>query len=250
LTAEARNLVIRRFRNADESCIRDICYATGFLGNPVDRWIDANKPLFTDFWLEYYLRREPESLLVAEVDGRVVGYLTGCTDPRKRARYMGLPFLLHVTRSLLQGRYRAGRKTAAVLLRLVRDLLTAGLPRRPGPGYGAHMHYNVVPELRTARHGCGVKLAAAFCRVLLERGIPGFHGFMILPSHRIGRRYRSLGRIHDARKCRLFEAVCDEDLFLASMAFDVSEIVRRYPGFFPGVTGQSGNPKTGPAASK
>ena len=230
--AECGDVCIRPYRASDEPAIRDICYATGFLGAGVSAWLDVNKALFTDFWLEYHFRREPEMIFVAEMGGRSVGYAAGCRDTRARERFMRLPFGLHFMRSLARGRYRMGRRAMSVSGRLLSDLLTVGFPRTPAREYPAHLHYNVLPEARSRSYGCGLRLAGACFQRLLDQAITRCYGLVVMPARQVGRRYDTVGHVYDARATRIFGGATREKLCMVTLVFDLPEIARRYPRYF------------------
>src|SRR5262245_4028051 len=49
------------------------------MGEPI-AWLWRDRESFADLITRYYTDREPESIFVAERDGDVLGYLTGCVD--------------------------------------------------------------------------------------------------------------------------------------------------------------------------
>jgi len=71
---------------ADWQAVRSLCCRTGNGGDPIDptRW-----PLFAELWIGPYQRLVPEWTYVAEMDGRMVGYLTGCPDTAAFRRASG-----------------------------------------------------------------------------------------------------------------------------------------------------------------
>src|SRR5437868_443829 len=73
---------IRPYEPRDRDAVRDICYVTGYMGDPVD-WQWRDRESFSDMFSGYYTDREPESALVVEIDGVVRGYLLGCVDSEK-----------------------------------------------------------------------------------------------------------------------------------------------------------------------
>ena len=73
------DFVIRPYEPADRARVRHICFVTGYMGDPVEwQWRDAES--FSNIFTGYYTDAEPESALVAEIDGEVTGYLLGCVD--------------------------------------------------------------------------------------------------------------------------------------------------------------------------
>src|SRR5262245_28851887 len=72
-------LIIRPYRPSDRERVREIAFATGYMGEPPDfYWRDAES--FAEVWTAWYTDHEPESSFVAEQDHEVVGYLVGCLD--------------------------------------------------------------------------------------------------------------------------------------------------------------------------
>ena len=80
---------VRPFHVQDREAVRQICADTGFLGQPIDP-VFEDRELFADYLTGYYLRFEPESTLVCEVDGRVMGYLMGCRRPLAYQAYQAV----------------------------------------------------------------------------------------------------------------------------------------------------------------
>ena len=69
--------------------MRRVCVATGYMGDPIAwQWRDPES--FADLFTAHYTDREPESSMVAELDGRVVGYLLGCRDSAAVASRAGM----------------------------------------------------------------------------------------------------------------------------------------------------------------
>jgi hypothetical protein len=75
---------IRPYLPADRQPVRDICFETGFMGERVD-WLWRDRESFADLFCGWWIDRQPESALVAELDGAVAGYLLGCEDTRRPA---------------------------------------------------------------------------------------------------------------------------------------------------------------------
>ncbi len=136
-------MTIRPARTEDWPRIREICCLTGKAGAPIatERW-----KAFGEFWIGPYEKFYPGFAYVAERDGVVQGYLTGCPDTAEFAQ-----------RKLL------------VLENNPNDAFTVP------PEYAAHLHVNLVPEERGK--GTGEKLIQAFEADLQKLNIKGIHLF-------------------------------------------------------------------------
>jgi len=206
----ASGIAIRSYRATDRDAVRRIAYNTGYLGDPADHyWRDFTS--FADIWTSYYTDREPESAFVAEVGGRVVGYLLGCIDSSRAPSPAAVLGRQVIRRFLL---IRPG--TAPFLWRSIWD--TAVQRHSPtgelaDPRWPSHLHMNITHDAR----GCGVggRLMHAWFTRLRKVGSPGCHlatlienttavaffermGFRHLDAPLLvpGMRLRSGGRMH------------------------------------------------------
>lgn len=166
-------VVIRRYDPRDRAALRQLACDTAARGESVERFF-YDRDVFADFLTRYYTEWEPQSLWVAETDGRIVGYLTGCLqtrryqrvmawliDPRATLRAIGRGALWHpdtwrLAQAVLQTCRRGGFKTDPVV-----------------QGYPAHMHVNVDRAFRGQR--IGGQLVERFLRQAVEAGCPGVH---------------------------------------------------------------------------
>jgi ribosomal protein S18 acetylase RimI-like enzyme len=123
-------------------------------------------------WSGYYTDREPESALVAEVDGEVVGYLLGCLDSRKAWDPVKVAARHALRRGIV---FRPG--TAGFIWRSMSDaVLDLALRRLPASTFlderwPAHLHIDFLAEGRGL--GLGSKLVNRWLDSLRERGVPG-----------------------------------------------------------------------------
>lgn len=219
-------LTVRLARPEDVPRIREICYATAFLGRPANEWIDANFALYTDFWLGYYLKHERENIYVAEIGGKIVGYLTGCYDSRRQHRYMHSGFILDMLKGFMCFKYRIGRKTIALLWRLARDGIRHGYPRIPWSDYPVHTHYNIADGYRGA--GILFSLWRPFIRRGYEMGLRRVHGLLVLTEAELKTSYAGLIRVFDARPTTAYANADPRPLFLASVILDLQQSDPRF----------------------
>ncbi len=163
------SLRVRPYRSGDRDRVRRICFETGYMGAPP--WYWPHPASFADVFSGYYTDREPESIFVAELGGRVVGYLTGCVDSRRAT-----PVGRAAGRAALRYGLPFRRGTAGFLARGLLDSLL-GRAGRPepfrDPRWPAHLHINLLPEARGL--GGGRALVEAWLARLRSLGSPGCH---------------------------------------------------------------------------
>ena len=167
--------LIRPYRAADREVVREICRRTAYRNRGSNAVIEDGE-LFADYWTKYYTDEEPQSALVVEEDGEVVGYLLGCVDAAVFIRAMGrriVPAVLaRALFRLATFRYRETKSR-----RMLYWLLRYGWqedPAIPLDRYPAHYHCNVL------RQGYGKGYYSALALRFLDRldaaGVKGLHG--------------------------------------------------------------------------
>jgi GNAT superfamily N-acetyltransferase len=171
----AADLRVRAYRRDDRIRVRDVCYRTGYMGDPIDwQWRDSES--FADIFSGYYTDHEPGSAFVVEVDGVVSGYLLGCVDSSKAAN-PGAVAGRHVVRRGIA--FRPG--TARVVWRTIGDAAVDIARGRMNlreiefadARWPAHLHIDLLSEARG--HGAGRRLVDAWCTLLRGRGVTGCH---------------------------------------------------------------------------
>lgn len=168
-------LVVRPYEAGDRAAVRDVCYRTGYMGDPID-WQWRDEPSFADVFCGYYTDGEPESAFVVEVDGAVAGYLLGCVDSR-RAWNPGRIIGRHIVRRGLLWR----RGAAGVIWRGIGDAVVDVASRRVDlrdlefrdPRWPAHLHIDLLPVARD--RGAGRQLVTAWFGRLRSLGVAGCH---------------------------------------------------------------------------
>jgi ribosomal protein S18 acetylase RimI-like enzyme len=157
---------VRSFRLEDRTAVRNICYATGLLGNPIDALV-PDRELLADLWTAAYTDGFPELILVATLEGETIGYILGVGD----ARDLPMVYLRRVLPLVLgrawRGEYRSWRSSLPHLIRLALEpAMHAPLARFP-----AHLHINLLESARG--RGLGHGLLERFLQRLEARGVPG-----------------------------------------------------------------------------
>ena len=167
----ASPIEVRPYRADDRAAVRQICHLTGYMGDPIS-WQWRDEQSFADLFSSYYTDREPESSLVAELDGRVVGYLLGCRSTARIGDPLRPLYAQLVNRGLL-----VRRGTAGVLWRSGWDGMVEVAHRRPlvkepnDAAHPAHLHINLLPEARG--RGVGRRLVSRWFASLTAGGVPG-----------------------------------------------------------------------------
>jgi hypothetical protein len=150
---EDNEFQVRNYRPSDLEALRALCCDTGFLGNPIDP-VFADRELFADFLMNYYLRHEPESAFVVSMNGELKGYIVGSKFPGKHQFHSFLANAVAFVKLLARypGYNRASKRYIQWLItKAWREVPPA--PRRIG-----HFHINLLPEARSI----------LICREMLE----------------------------------------------------------------------------------
>ncbi|MBN1505683.1 MAG: GNAT family N-acetyltransferase [Sedimentisphaerales bacterium] len=164
---------IRSYRASDRPAVREIACDTADAGEPVER-LFHDREVFADIVTRYYTDYEPNSLWVADCDGQVVGYLTGCLDTRNEKRVTGRRILP----SAITGALARGVLWHADAWRLLAAFAgTVALGGFPHPidltAYPAHLHINIRQGFRS--RGLGPQLVDAFLQQADHVGVRGIH---------------------------------------------------------------------------
>jgi len=138
-----------------------------------------DQELFTSIWIEPYEKLRPNWTYVAEVDGRVVGYLTGCPDSpafsRKKYLRCTLPLVARIACGGYRGATRPGNfvRQAFGLKRSPESIFPSALKRELSAHYPAHLHMNVEPTHQ--KTGAGTALFQRYATDIEQAGISGIH---------------------------------------------------------------------------
>ncbi|MBI4308856.1 MAG: GNAT family N-acetyltransferase [Candidatus Omnitrophica bacterium] len=163
------NVIIRAFETKDRETIRAICADTADRGQPIERFF-PDRECAADLLTGYYTDYEPSSTFVAEVEGRVAGYVQGCLDNR---RYGLLMFWVLIPQALFKG-FKNGTLFRRELWRMAGAMLR-NWPRlfawrkRSFHSHQGHVHISVAEGFRHQR--IGQKLMEAFLDHAHTRGV-------------------------------------------------------------------------------
>ncbi|MFI5716719.1 GNAT family N-acetyltransferase [Nocardia sp. NPDC051750] len=181
---------IRTFHEEDRPALRELATRAA-QGSPTETlW--GHPESEAQIYLEPYMDHEPESLFLAEADGVLVGYLTGCVDtavfPSETRR---IEDAIRTHRLIL----RPG--PAAFFARSALDAAGAALRRAPTAGeihdqrWPAHLHINVAPEGRGT--GAADGLMDQWFERLRSLGSPGCHLQTVVENTRAVRFFERMG---------------------------------------------------------
>jgi GNAT superfamily N-acetyltransferase len=164
---------IRPYRDSDMAAVSDICFQTALYGRPVEP-LCSDRELIAEAVLGYYTRFEKASLFIAEVDDRVVGYLTGCLDTKRYERLFAtaiVPRLL--SRFIVYGHWRRPGVWRIIWASVGVGVRRRGIHRKIMKEYPSHCHIDILPEAQ--RMGLGSKLLEAFFDRMDSQGVDGIH---------------------------------------------------------------------------
>jgi GNAT superfamily N-acetyltransferase len=193
-------VVIRPYEPRDREAVREICCDTADGGEPMESFF-PDREVFADLLTRYHTDYEPQSTWVAEQDGRVIGYLTGCLDTRRFLRVMAWRLVpLAFFKALERGTFWHPQ---------IVKLLSANLSGWLNGGfrcevslwsYPAHLHIN----LRKGNRGqkIGRQLMERFMEQARQAGVNGVHAGVSSENEQARRFFESFGFTPLAREAR------------------------------------------------
>ena len=167
------DVLIRLSTPADRPAIRRLCWETGDRGRPLEA-VYSDRETVADVLTGYYTDEEATATWVAESQGRVIGYLTGCLDS---VRYRHVMMWRVIPRMIGQA-IRRGALGHPQTWRLLRAILVTW--RRGGfdraislDRYPAHLHLNLQDGFRGRQ--IGRRLLEQFLSQARRRRVAGIH---------------------------------------------------------------------------
>ncbi|GEK79529.1 GNAT family N-acetyltransferase [Agrococcus baldri] len=189
--------VIRTFREADRAELLALFHRAGQGAPGGELW--GHVPSVRDIYLTAYIDREPESLFVAELGGRLVGYLAGCLDTASfpsEAERTAAAVRRH--RLWLRPRFlafTARASTASAIARLRGEPVDLG--ELADPRWPAHLHIDVAAEARGT--GAADELMRRWLARVAAAGVPGCFLQTLAENTRAVRFFERMGfRAHGA----------------------------------------------------
>lgn len=170
------DILVRPYEPRDRPAVRALACDTADRGEPIERFF-RDREMAADLLTRYYTDCEPHATWIAESDGRLVGYLTGCLDSRRSRRVMTWRVVpAAVGKAFARGTLFAPQ-TWRVLIAGLTTWLRGGFRREVSPAaYPAHLHLNVRQGFRG--HHVGRRLIASFLHQATARGLAGVHALI------------------------------------------------------------------------
>lgn len=163
---------IRKYQDSDLEAVRAIYGDDEFARPQLVKKYPRMKEFLADEILQYYTRFEPESLLVAEVNGEVVGALLGAVNSTHQEQICQRYVKPYLVRRCLTGAYG----WPIWLLSVLRTELAGRKTKIPPINlnqYPAHLHIGILPTWR--RKGIGTGLMNSYSAYLRKRNVAGYH---------------------------------------------------------------------------
>lgn len=171
-TSSDVSTTIRLYRATDRAALLRTAIVAGDDSPTGTLWGHAASEL--DVYLTAYIDHDPSSLLVAELDGRIIGYLTGCLNtadfPSESER---IDAALRAHRLYLEPqavRFFALAAWDSIVARTRRPATATGFDDSQWP---SHLHINVVRDARN--RGVGELLMREWFTIMNRANSPGCH---------------------------------------------------------------------------
>ena len=201
------DVIIRLYQPSDREDLLRIGADTAFFGAPIEKYME-DRQIFNDVFYAYYTDVEPQYCWIAEVGGKVAGFLAGCPDSKIRTRLYIKNILPSLLKSLIRGKYHFGPLTRDYIRRLVGAAYRGEVPHVDINAYPAHLHINLDASFRG--QGIGRKLMNAYLDQLRSLNITGVYLDTTSLNEAACHLYESVGfRLLDARPTRLWEGIVD-----------------------------------------
>ena len=213
------DVIVRPYEPRDRDAVRRIACDTANAGRPIETFF-SDRELAADLLTVYYTDFEPESAWVADQNGRVAGYLTGCRDTRRSIRCM----MWQVAPRALNRAIIRGTTADPAFRRLVRRNMAIWLrglfQRRISlAAYPGHLHLNLDPAF------CGQQIGRRLAVQCLEQfaawRVRGIHASVREDNEGALRFFERLGFIRLGRRpflrtedCLLYSVVLGKKLRL------------------------------------
>lgn len=158
--------VIRKYEKKDRQAVRDIAWETAFMGKPADAFFD-DKEVLCDSLVSPFIDGESSRFcLVAEQQGRVVGYIIGSQSASKVQEFFARSIVPVLILKAFRRKTFFSAKNRQFLVQLAKSWLT-GEMKTPGwiiKKYPAVLHINFLGPFRGL--GLGKRSISEFIKLL------------------------------------------------------------------------------------
>jgi len=168
-----QKLIIRKLQAGDREPVRQIAHDTALMGESAALFFDGSE-VIRDALSLYFTDYEPGSCFVAEVDGRVVGYLSGALKKVTYEKIFNAKIALPLFFKALKSGVFLKIKNLVFIFSCLLDLLKNGI-KTPDfcQKYPATFHINIRNGFRG--QNIGARLINAYLDYLKGRGVSGVH---------------------------------------------------------------------------
>jgi len=166
-----KDAIIRQYRSDDREPVRNISWDTAFVGSPADIFF-FGKTILTDFLTLYFTDYEPESCLVAENEGKVVGYLIGAKNRGAISAVFKFKIIARLLIKALAGEEFFKKKNLIFFFNCLLSFIRCefSIPDF-SKEYPATLHINIGKGFR--QHNIGSRLMSAYLDYLVKEKVPG-----------------------------------------------------------------------------
>ena len=188
---------MRLYQSQDREAVRQIACDTADMGESVENFF-GDREVVADLLTRYYTDYESESLWVAEYEGKVIGYLTGCLDSRRYFRVMAWRLVPQIViKSFLRG-VLLRQDTLRLFRATIKTGRLGGFRRRiPLGKYSAHLHVNIQKGFRS--ENIGRHLVERFIEQVEVKGLHGIYLAVRQDNVRARKFFEHLGFIELSR---------------------------------------------------
>ncbi len=170
-------VLIREYQQKDRDSVINVCWQTGYMGEPAAGYFD-DKYLFGLLFCVYYLDYEPENCFVAvdEDFNKVIGYILSSFDSRKQEKQYREKILSKIIRRAFL--YTIWRYPSTFRAIWYMKKTSGREPRNFDENklysdYPAHLHIDIISEYH--RQGVGTMLMEKLENYLQKNHIKGVH---------------------------------------------------------------------------
>jgi ribosomal protein S18 acetylase RimI-like enzyme len=167
------DIKIREYLKSDRETVRGISCDTAFLGEPAENFF-LGRDFIADFLTAYYTDYEPQSCFIAEVNGKIAGYLIGTTDETKMIKTFLFKILPKTFfKSFFKGIFFKKKNIIFLWWNIYSFFKGQFFPAVDLKNYPALLHINFSAEYRNK--GLGVKLLNVYLDYLNSEKVTGVH---------------------------------------------------------------------------